>query len=97
SSRSNSAEGWIADTGTTYHVTGNVDDVFYSRSPAQGMENFTMGDRTRPPVKAVDSLYLRFQMGSLDVSIPSTALPVKLTNVYVVEGVEFNLFSSHHM
>ncbi|CAN0039175.1 unnamed protein product, partial [Sphacelaria rigidula] len=97
SSRSKNAEGWIVDTGTTYHITGNVDDVFDSRYPAQGMENFTIGDRTRPPVKAVGSLYLRFQMGSLDVSILSTDLPVKLTNVYVVEGVKFNRFSLYHM
>ncbi|CAM9431540.1 unnamed protein product, partial [Sphacelaria rigidula] len=52
------AEEWLADTGTTYHVTGSVDDVFYLRPPPQGREHFGMGDGTRLPVKAVGSLKL---------------------------------------
>ncbi|CAN0070613.1 unnamed protein product, partial [Sphacelaria rigidula] len=89
------AEEWLADTGTTCHVTGSVDDVFYLRLPPQGMEHFEMGDGTRLPVRAVGSLSLTSHMGSLDVSVPPTDFPIQLTDVYVVEGVKFNIFSPH--
>ncbi|CAM9628111.1 unnamed protein product, partial [Sphacelaria rigidula] len=52
------AEEWLADTGTTVHVTGSVDDVFDLRSPPQGMEYFETGNGTRLPVKVVGSLKL---------------------------------------
>ncbi|CAM9335418.1 unnamed protein product, partial [Sphacelaria rigidula] len=91
------AEKWLADTGTTYHVTGSVGDVFDLRPHHQGMEHFEMDNGIRLPVNAVGSLNLTCHMGSWDVSLPPSDFPIQLTDVYVVEGIKFNIFSLHHM
>ncbi|CAM9620165.1 unnamed protein product, partial [Sphacelaria rigidula] len=93
SGKDDNAEEWLADTGTTVHVTGSVDDVFNLRPPPQGMEYFVMSDGTRLPVKAAGNLNLTFHVRSLDVSAPPSDFPIQLTDVYIVEGVKFNIFS----
>ncbi|CAM9438791.1 unnamed protein product, partial [Sphacelaria rigidula] len=60
SGKDDRAEKWLADTGTAYHVTGSVDDVFDLRSPPQGIEDLEMSDGTRFPAKTVGSLNLTF-------------------------------------
>ncbi|CAM9558666.1 unnamed protein product, partial [Sphacelaria rigidula] len=49
---------WIADSGTSHHITGNMTNVFDTRPSPVGEENVVLGDGKVLPVKAVGSLKL---------------------------------------
>ncbi|CAM9724108.1 unnamed protein product [Sphacelaria rigidula] len=80
------SETWSADSGTTYHITGNMTDIFDTRPPPAGEENGILGDGRVLPVKAVGSLKLRFYQARANNSPHVDAVCVILTDVYVLEG-----------
>ncbi|CAN0055500.1 unnamed protein product, partial [Sphacelaria rigidula] len=87
-------EEWISDRGASHHTTGNMEGLFDVRVPPHGNDNVILGDSTVLSVRAVGSLNLRFYMGHTD-GAERTSVCVKLTNVYVLDGIKFNLFPLH--
>ncbi|CAM9958898.1 unnamed protein product, partial [Sphacelaria rigidula] len=87
------SEIWNADSGTTHHITGNMTDVFDTRPPSVGEEDVVLGDGKILPVKAVGSLKLKFHQARTNNSPHVDAVCVLLTDVYVLEGIQFNVFS----
>ena len=71
-------------------------NMFDLRPPPAGNEYVVVGNGTVLPVIAVGSLKLKFHMPSTYYAPPSDFC-VQLTDVYVLEGIPFNLFSLHHV
>lgn len=88
------AEISIADSGPKHHATSDMTYVFDTRPLPPGNERVDLGGGNVFPVKAVGSLTLRFYQRSKS-SPPPTKTGVILTDVYVLEGIQFNIFSTH--
>ena len=79
---------WVADSGASYHVTGDPTGMFDCKPPPVGKERLVIGDMTMMGVECFGklSLLMHFQGGDTHA---------RLTNVAYVPGVQFNLFSLH--
>ena len=88
------AEVWIADSGSTHHTTGDMIRVFNTRPPPSSSNTAVLGDGKVLPVLAVGSLKHRFYQSSRDRS-DSNGTCFLLTNMYVLQGIRFNFFSTH--
>ncbi|CAM9993012.1 unnamed protein product, partial [Sphacelaria rigidula] len=96
SGRGDDSEEWIPDTGASHHTTGNMEGIFDVRVPPHGNENVILGYGTVLPVRTIDRLNLRFYIGLTD-GAERTSVCVKLTNMCVLDGIKFNLLSSHQV
>ena len=89
-------EEWLADNGASHHGTGSMDNMFDLRPPRAENEYVVVGNGTVLPVFAVGSLKLKFHMPSTYYA-PASDFCVQLTDVYVLEGIPFNLFPLPHV
>ena len=83
-----SRDEWVADSGATYHVTGDPTGMFDCKPPPLGKERLVIGDTTMMGVERFGKLSLLMHCQGGDTH-------VRLTNVAYVPGVQFNLFSLH--
>ncbi|CAM9990057.1 unnamed protein product, partial [Sphacelaria rigidula] len=86
---------WIANSGASHHITGNMTVVFDTRPPPVSEENVVLGGGKVLPVKAVRSLKFKFHQARAKISPHVDAVCVLLTDAYVLEGIQFNLLSIH--
>ena len=81
------SERWISDNGATNHFTSDSSNVYDLVDIPPGKERVLTSDGKAMRVTGVDSLNLKMHS--------KTDFNVKLTGVYVTEGIGFNLFSLH--
>ena len=81
-------EEWIADSGATFHVTGNPSGLIERTSPSLGRSSLVVSDLRSLKIECFGSLPMVMHNQQGDVQI-------KLLNVAYVPGVQFNLFSLH--
>ena len=79
---------WVADSGASYHVTGDPTGMFDCKPPPVGKERLVIGNMTMMGVECFGKLSLLMYCQGSDTH-------VRLTNVAYVPGVQFNLFSLH--
>ena len=79
---------WVADSGASYHVTGDPSGMFDCKPPPVGKERLVIGDMTMVGVECFGKLSLLMHCQGGDTH-------VRLTNVAYVPGVQLNLFSLH--
>ena len=83
------SELWVSDNGATDHITNDPTNVYDWEAIPPGKEKVLIGGGKEMRVMGV---------GSLNLTMHSTTdLNVKLTQVYVTEGIWFNLFSLHNV
>ncbi|CAN0518915.1 unnamed protein product, partial [Laminaria digitata] len=78
---------WVCDSGTSSHMTGNVELVFNREALPKGQEWVRIGDGTVKKVLCVGTSNLDFHC--------DTDVGVQLSRVYVVDGLTINFFSLH--
>ena len=78
---------WIGDSGTTTHMSRNVDLIYDTRPPSPHRSRIILGDSSIKKVHFVGKLDLVFHS--------STNHPVTLHDVSFVPDLGFNLFSFH--
>ena len=78
----------VADSGASYHVTGDPTGVFDCKPSPRGKESLVIGDMTMMGVECFGKLSLLMHCQGGDTH-------ARLTNVAYVSGVQFNLFSLH--
>ncbi|CAN0463970.1 unnamed protein product, partial [Laminaria digitata] len=81
------SEVWVSDNGATNHITSDARNFYGWIDVPPGKEHALIGNGRGMRVKGVGSLHLKMQS--------KTDFNVKLTGVYVTEGIGFNLFSLH--
>ncbi|CAN0297573.1 unnamed protein product, partial [Scytosiphon promiscuus] len=81
-------EEWVADSGATYHVTGNPSGMVECVPPPVGRSSLVIGDRRSLQIECFGKLSLVMHSAKGDVH-------VKLVNLAYVPGLQFNLFSLH--
>ena len=81
------SEVWVSDNGATNHITSDARNVYDWIDVPPGKEYVLIGNGKGMKVKGVGSLNLKMHS--------KTDFNVKLTGVYVTEGIGFNLFSLH--
>ena len=81
------SEIWISDNGATNHITNDSTNVYDWVKIPPGKEQVLIGNGKGMRVVGVGSLNLKMHS--------KTDFNVKLTGVYVTEGIGFNLFSLH--
>ena len=81
-------EEWIADSGATFHVTGNPSGLVECAPPSLDRWSLVVGDMRSLKIQCFGSslMVMHSQQGNVQV---------KLLNVAYVPGVRFNLFSLH--
>ena len=89
-------EEWLADNGASHHTTGSMGGMFDLRHPPAGNEHLVVGNGNVLPVIAVESLKIKFHMTGI-FYVPPSEFCVQLTDVYVLGGIPFNLFSLHQV
>ena len=78
----------VADSGASYHVTGDPTGMFDYKPPPVGKERVVIGDMMMMGAELVDKLSLLMHCQGGDTH-------VRLTNVAYIPGVQFNLFLFH--
>ena len=86
-SGSNENDVWIADSGTSCHMTHDGTRMYNARPPPPGCETITIGDRRRISVEYVGKMDVIFH-GKSDQRIT-------LIDVAYVPDLGFNLYSLH--
>ena len=86
--RGNGREQWIADSGATFHVTGNPAGMVGCKPPPPGRSTLGVGDMRSLRVICFGKVPMIMHCKQGDVQ-------VKLLDVAYVPGVQFNLFSLH--
>ena len=81
-------DGWVADSGASYHVTGDPHGMFGCTPPPVGKERLVIGDMTMMGAECFGKLSLLMNCQGGDTHL-------RLTNVAYVPGVQFNSFSLH--
>ena len=84
----NGREQWIADSGATFHVTGNPAGMVGCKSLSPGRSTLVVGDMRSLQVLCSGKIPMIMHCKQGDVQI-------KLLDVAHVSGVQFNLFSLH--
>ena len=79
---------WVADSGASYHVTGDPTGMFDCEALPVGKERIVIGDMKMMGVECFGKLSLLMHCKGGDTR-------VRLTNVACVLGVQLNLFSLH--
>ena len=79
---------WVADSGASYHFTGDPTGMFDCTPPPRGKERLVIGDMTMMGVDCFGKLSPLMHCQGGDTH-------VQLTNVAYVPGVQFKLFSLH--
>ena len=86
--RGNGRKQWVADSGATFHVTGNPVGMVGCNPPPPGMSTLVVDDMTLLRVLCFGKIPMIMHCKQGDVQ-------VKLLNVAHVLGVQFDLFSLH--
>ena len=81
-------EEWVADSGATFHVTGNPVGMVECNPPPLGRRSLVIGDMRSLKIEYFGNLPMVMHSQQGDVQI-------KLLNVAYVPGVHFNMFSLH--
>ena len=81
-------EEWVADSGATFHVTGNPSGLVECKPPPPDRRSLVVSDMRSLRVQCFGSLPMVMHSQQGDVQ-------VKLLNVAYVPAVQFNLFSLH--
>ena len=81
-------EQWVADSGATFHVTGNPVGMVECNPPPPDRSTLVVSDMRSLRVQCLGKLPMIMHSKHGDVQ-------VKLLNVAYVPGVRFNLFSLH--
>ena len=81
-------EEWVADSGATFHVTGNSVGMVECKPPPPDRSTLVVSDMRSLKIQCFGSLPMVMHSQQGDVQ-------VKLLNVAYVPAVEFNLFSLH--
>ncbi|CAN0289655.1 unnamed protein product, partial [Laminaria digitata] len=81
------SEVWVSDNGAMNLITSDPRNVYDWIDVPPGEEYVLIGNGRRMRVRGVGSLNLKMHS--------KTDFNVKLTGVYVTEGIGFNLFSLH--
>ena len=84
----NGREQWVADSGATFHVTGNPVGMVECNPPPLGRRSLVIGDMRSLKIEYFGNLPMVMHSQQGDVQI-------KLLNVAYVPGVHFNMFSLH--
>ena len=91
-SQSVGTETWLSDNGATHHTTSNDDGMYDLRSPPKGRHKVVVGNGVTITVRAVGCLNVMYHM---QTATGVKNFCVKLTEVYLLDGIRFNLFSLH--
>ncbi|CAN0441657.1 unnamed protein product, partial [Laminaria digitata] len=81
---------WVADSGATYHVTGDPTFMFECKPPPVGKGTLLVGDMGSMRVECFGKLSMVMNSAGGD-------LDVVLMNVAYVPGFKFHLFSLHEV
>ncbi|CAN0439319.1 unnamed protein product, partial [Laminaria digitata] len=81
---------WVADSGATYHVTGDPTFMFECKPPPVGKGTLLVGDMRSMRVECFGKLSMVMHSAGGD-------LDVVLMNVAYVPGFKFHLFSLHEV
>ena len=86
--RGDKREEWVADSGATFHVTGNPLGMVECFPPSPDRSSLVVGDMRSLKVECFGSIPMVMHSQQGDVE-------VKLLDVAYVPGIRFNLFSLH--
>ena len=84
---SNEDDVWIADSGTSCHMTHDKTGIYNVRPPPPGRETITIGDRRRSKVEYIENMDVIFH-GKTDQRIT-------VIDVAYVPDLGFDLYSLH--